>query len=114
MEIKEKVARLQGLMEGMKFDTETNEGKLISGIIDVLGDISAELDTLYDDVDSLYEYADELDSDLGDVESEVYDLDYDDEDDDEYDECYGCENTVENISLKILAAEPYDICAVCG
>ena len=91
MEIKEKVARLQGLMEGMKFDTETNEGKLISGIIDVLGDISAELDTLYDDVDSLYEYADELDSDLGDVESEVYDLDYDDEDDDEYDECYGCE-----------------------
>ncbi len=92
MEIKEKVARLQGLMEGMKFDTETNEGKLISGIIDVLSDISNDLDVLFDDVDSLYEYADELDSDLGDVESELYEIDEDYyDDDDEYDECYGCE-----------------------
>ena len=29
MEITEKVAYLKGLMEGMKLDTETNEGKIL-------------------------------------------------------------------------------------
>ena len=92
MDIKEKIARLKGLMEGMKFDTETNEGKLISGIVDVLADISEELCALGEDVDSLYEYADELDSDLADAESELYGIDDYDEDEDYYDdECIGCE-----------------------
>ena len=38
MEITEKVAYLKGLAEGMELDTEKKEGKLLSAIIDVLGD----------------------------------------------------------------------------
>ena len=34
MELTERVAYLRGLAEGMKLDTETNEGKLISVIIE--------------------------------------------------------------------------------
>ena len=33
MEITEKVAYLKGLMEGMKIDTETNEGKILSAMV---------------------------------------------------------------------------------
>lgn len=87
MEIKEKVAHLKGLMEGMEYDTTTKEGKIISSIVDILGDMSEEIDCFGDDIDALYDYADELDSDLGDVESDLYG----DVDDDDYSECADCE-----------------------
>ena len=44
MEITEKVAYLKGLMEGMKIDTETNEGKILSAMVDILEDIGLELE----------------------------------------------------------------------
>ena len=100
MEIKNKVAHLKGLMEGMEFDTATKEGKIIAEIVEILCDTSEELEMANDDIEALYEYADELDSDLGDVESELYGDDYcdcDDEDDDwgmcedcEEDDCSSC------------------------
>lgn len=90
MEIKNKVAHLKGLMEGMEFDTSSKEGKLIDAIVDILDDMADEIELMYDDIDSLYEYADELDADLGDVESEVFEC-YDDDDDDYYDECFDCD-----------------------
>lgn len=83
----EKVAHLKGVMEGMEYDTTTKEGKLLSLIVDILGDISAEVTELEDDVDTLFDFADELDEDLGAVESDLYCDDdddiYDDEDDDD-------------------------------
>ena len=39
----EKVAYLKGLMEGMKLDTETNEGKLLSVIADILADMAEDM-----------------------------------------------------------------------
>ena len=95
MEIKNKVAHLKGLMEGMEFDATTKEGKVIAAIVDILDDMADELELVYDDVDALYEYCDELDADLGDVESELFEEDYDDDyyDDDEgfYEECGDCD-----------------------
>ena len=35
MEITEKVAYLKGLMECMKLDTESNEGKILSAMADI-------------------------------------------------------------------------------
>ena len=40
MTISEKSAYLKGLMDGLKLDTETNEGKMIAAIVDLLGDMS--------------------------------------------------------------------------
>ena len=54
MELKEKVAYIKGLMEGMKFDTETNEGKLLTAIVGVLGDMAAEVTDMDEDVNELY------------------------------------------------------------
>ena len=40
MTLSEKSAYLKGLMEGMKLDTEANEGKLLAAIVDLLGDMA--------------------------------------------------------------------------
>ncbi len=46
MTIGEKVSYIKGLAEGLKVDDSTNEGKILGAILDVLGDISAELDSV--------------------------------------------------------------------
>jgi len=90
-ELTEKIAYLRGLADGMNLDKETNEGKLISEIIDVLGDMGA-------DVDSLFDIVDDIDEAVADIEEEVFE-DFDD-DEDEYDddlfeiECPNCGDTV--------------------
>ena len=40
MTISEKSAYLKGLMDGMKLDTESNEGKMIAAIVDLLADVT--------------------------------------------------------------------------
>lgn len=98
MEIKEKVAHLKGLMEGMEYDTTTKEGKLIAGIIDILDDMAESFAEVTDDIETLYDYADELDADLGDVESEVFEIDdepYDDYEDDDFDDEDGEETLIQ-------------------
>jgi len=95
MTISEKSAYLKGLMEGLSLDTETNEGKMIAAIVDLLGDmskrvadieettiaISDELDEIEEDLDAIEDYIlDEDDEDDWDDEDEDDDLeDYDDE-----------------------------------
>lgn len=103
MDIAEKVAYLKGLMEGMKFDVTTDQGKVINSVVDILESMAKEIENVTADVDTLNDYADELDHDLGDLEEYVYgdedeccecdddddDEDYeyvDDDDDDEEDE----------------------------
>ena len=105
MTLSEKSAYLKGLMEGMKLDTETNEGKLLAAIVDLLGDmsktitdveettlaISDELDDMEDDLDEIYDYLsdedDEDDDDFEDYEDdEDYDEDYDEDEDYDFDD----------------------------
>ena len=102
----EKVAYLKGLMEGMKLDTETNEGKLLSVIADILGDMSEDMEDMASDLFDLGEDVDAISDDLSDVEDFLCDEDWDDEEDeDDPDEddgeplffevtCPACENTI--------------------
>lgn len=97
MNISEKAAYLKGLIEGMKLDTTTNEGKLFEKIIELLEDISISVLDLEDEVSTINDYIDELDADLADLEEDVYcdgisdcdccdddcDCEYEDECDDE-------------------------------
>ena len=43
MTLSEKSAYLKGLMEGMKLSTETDEGKMIAAIVELLGDVTKTL-----------------------------------------------------------------------
>ena len=72
MEINEKVAYLKGLLEGMELDTTKKEGKLLAAIIDVLEDISLDLEDLWDQTDELMEGLDAVSDDLEDVEDVLF------------------------------------------
>ena len=97
MTINEKAAYLKGLMDGLKLSTETDEGKMIAAIVDLLGDItkkvtdienttiaiSDELDEIEEDLDAIEDFImDEDDEDYDDDD----DFDWDDEDEEEYEE----------------------------
>ena len=109
MTISEKAAYLKGLMDGLNMDLEKPEGKMISAIVDLLGDvtrrltdveettiaISDELDEIEEDLDAIEDYILSEDEDDFDFDEED-DYDFDDEDDDEdYEEGfdYGDEET---------------------
>ena len=79
MEITEKVAYLKGLMEGMKIDTESNEGKILAAMADILEDIGLELEDLWNAQGELEDGLDVVSDDLEDVEDTVYGEDEDDE-----------------------------------
>ena len=88
MELKEKVAYIKGMMEGMEFDTATKEGKLLAAVVDVLEEMAKEVTNIDEDVDTLYDEVDAMSEDLEDVENFLFDEDGGDEDEDDYDEEY--------------------------
>lgn len=83
----ERVAYLKGLMEGMKVDDSTNEGKLFNLIADILTDVTEDVADLEDFTAELSEQVDAIDEDLNLLESDYYD-EWDDDDDEEC--CCGC------------------------
>lgn len=94
----DRVSYLRGLMDGMKLDTETNEGTLLSKIVDVLENMACEISELADAQQELSDYVEDVDQDLGALEDLFADEeDEDDEDEEEFvedeiDECDGdCE-----------------------
>ncbi len=92
MTISEKSAYLKGLMDGLKLDTETNEGKMIAAIVDLLGDMSKRMVDIEDTTIAISDELDEIEEDLDAIEDFIMDEDdedwddeYEDEDDDYYD-----------------------------
>jgi len=83
MSLKERVAYLKGLAEGLGLDAETKEGKLITVIIDTLTDMADEIEELSENALDIGEELDAISSDLADVEEFLFD---DDDDDDDYDD----------------------------
>ncbi|MBR3016332.1 MAG: hypothetical protein IKH57_04525 [Clostridia bacterium] len=82
--LSDRVSYLKGLAEGLKLDTEKNEGKLIEKILELLSDVTNELVSLREDQDDLSSYVEAIDNDLSDLEDVVLDdedgKDFDDED----------------------------------
>ena len=79
--LSDRVSYIKGLAEGLKLDTEKNEGKLIEKILELLGDITKELEEMQEEQNDLNAYMEAIDNDLGDLEDVVLG-DEDDEDDD--------------------------------
>ena len=48
MTISEKSAYLKGLMDGRKLNTESDEGKMIAAIVDLLGDLTRKVTDIED------------------------------------------------------------------
>ena len=80
MTINEKSAYLKGLMDGMKLSTETDEGKMISAIVDLLGDMAKKITDIEDTTIAISDELDEIEEDLDAIEDFIMDEDDEDED----------------------------------
>ncbi len=73
---------LKGLAQGMQLSKDSNEGKLLSEIIEVLGEMAKEMEKLQEAHDELNEYVESIDDDLADMEEAIFGEEEDDEDED--------------------------------
>ena len=103
MNISEKAAYLKGLMDGLKLDTDSSEGKMISAIVDLLGDLTKTVSDVEETTIAISDELDEIEEDLDAIEDYILDED-DDEDyeDDDYEdttiyevECPSCGNIID-------------------
>lgn len=88
------VGYLKGLMEGMDLDRESANGKLLTGIVSLLGELSDRVEAMDELLDDLNDYVESIDDDLSELEGDRDDdMDIfggDDEDDDEdFDDAFG-------------------------
>ena len=94
MTISEKSAYLKGLMDGMSLNTETDEGKMISAIVDLLGDMAKRIADIEETTIAISDELDEIEEDLDAIEDFILDEDEDyedeedlwDDEDDDYEE----------------------------
>ncbi len=92
-DLKQQVAYLQGLAEGLAINKETKEGRIITEIIDVLEGIALAVEDLRVQQSDMETYLESIDDDLNDLEEDFYD---DEEDDTDYVEvkCPRCQDIV--------------------
>ncbi|MBE6986799.1 MAG: hypothetical protein E7433_05180 [Ruminococcaceae bacterium] len=85
MTISEKSAYLKGLMDGLKLDTETAEGKMIAAMVELLGDLSKKVTDIEDTTIAISDELDEIEEDLDAIEDFIMDEDEDEYDDEDLD-----------------------------
>ena len=89
MTISEKSAYLKGLLDGLKLSTETDEGKMIASIVDLLGDLCKKVTDIEETTIAISDELDEIEEDLDAIEDYIMDEedDYDEwDDEEEYDD----------------------------
>ena len=92
MTITEQAAYLTGLADGLDYNKDTAEGKLIAALIDMVDEMAKDIALLDETVLELNDYIEEIDEDLGEVEEYLYDEDCDcDCDDCDCDDCCDCD-----------------------
>ena len=87
MTISEKSAYLKGLMDGLKLNTESDEGKMIAAIVDLLGDLTRKVTDIEDTTIAISDELDEIEEDLDAIEDFIMDDEdeYDDDEDEDFD-----------------------------
>jgi len=86
MTISEKSAYLKGLMEGLKLNTESNEGKMIAAIVDLLGDVTKRVGDIEETTIAISDELDEIEEDLDAIEDYILDDEDEDWDEEDWDE----------------------------
>ena len=86
MTISEKSAYLKGLMDGLKLNTEADEGKMIAAIVDMLGDLARKVTDIEETTIAISDELDEIEEDLDAIEDFIMDSDEEDWDEEDEDE----------------------------
>ena len=117
MTISEKSAYLKGLMDGLKLSTETDEGKMIAAIVDLLGDLTRKVTDIEDTTIAISDELDEIEEDLDAIEDFIMDDEdeYDDEDEDfDWDDEDEDEEFEEGFDFGDEDTTIYEVQCVCG
>ncbi|MGM9598379.1 MAG: CD1247 N-terminal domain-containing protein [Faecousia sp.] len=86
MTLSEKSAYLKGLMDGLDLNKDTAEGKMISGIVDLLQEMTTSISDLEENAIAVSDELDEIEEDLDAIEEFLMDEDNDDDFDEDYDD----------------------------
>ena len=95
MTISEKAAYLKGLMDGLKLDTDKAEGKMISAIVELLGDVTKKLTDVEDTTIAISDELDEIEEDLDAIEDYILDVEEDLEEEFDEEDDYGFDDEEE-------------------
>ena len=112
MTLSEKSAYLKGLMEGMKLSTETDEGKMIAAIVELLGDVTKTLGDVQETTIAISDELDEIEDDLDAIEDFIMSMDEDEYDDD--DEDFDFEDLEEGFDFGDEETTIYEVTCACG
>ena len=109
MTISEKSAYLKGLMDGLKLNTESDEGKMIAAIVDLLGDVTKKVVDIEDTTIAISDELDEIEEDLDAIEDYILDEEDDyDEDEDEEDDFWPDDEDEEDEEDDEMGDEGFD------
>ena len=117
MTISEKAAYLKGLMDGLKLDTDKAEGKMISAIVELLGDVTKKLTDVEDTTIAISDELDEIEEDLDAIEDYILDVEEDLEDEEYEDDDYGFddeEEYEEGFDFGDEDSTIYEVQCICG
>ena len=116
MTLNEKSAYLKGLMDGLSLNTETNEGKMIAAIVELLGDITKKVTNIEDTTIAISDELDEIEEDLDAIEDFIMDEEDEWDEEDEEDSWDGWdEDDEEGFDFGDEDSTIYEVeCPVCG
>ena len=86
MELSNKAAYLQGLVDGLGVDESTKEGKIIKAMSALLAEMAEALEGMDEDLSRAYDQINDLSDELEDLEADLYEDEDDDEDEGDEDE----------------------------
>ena len=114
MELSNKAAYLQGLVDGLGVDESTKEGKIIKAMSALLAEMAEALEGMDEDLSRAYDQINDLSDELEDLEADLYEDEDDEDDDDEDDE--DDEEDADDANDDDIASEPfYEVaCPNCG
>ncbi len=86
MELSNKAAYLQGLVDGLGVDESTKEGKIIKAMSALLAEMAEALEGMDEDLSRAYDQINDLSDELENLEADLYEDEDDDEDEGDEDE----------------------------
>ena len=115
MTISEKSAYLKGLMDGLKLSTETDEGKMIAAIVDLLGDMAKRIADIEETTIAISDELDEIEEDLDAIEDYILDEEEDFDEDWDEDEMWDeDEEYEEGFDFGDEDSTIYEVTCACG
>ena len=112
MDLNAKAAYIRGLMNGMEFDPNSKNGKIIAAMMDLLEEMAATVTEHDNALDQAFDELDAIDEDLDDLTDALFGTEEDDEDAEYEVTCPNC-GTVTAVDEDTLLSQEL-VCPNCG